>query len=183
MRNLVVMIALSALALPAFSQSQTTCLRMMPIDEVVHNSILIGRMKVHKTEKIRYKGEYLQLATLLPADVIDGDFTLKEINVLARSNVRCAEDTYTRDEEMLVFLEPADSLFHTVNYQYGQFRIIGDLVRGWRDKSNKFCDKPYAEVRDEILRYIAAWRKPPSANRPAGPQQPPPVQPHKPPSR
>jgi hypothetical protein len=181
MRKLVTTIALSFLVLPAFSQTQT-CLRVMPIDEIVHNSILIGRVRVQKTEKARYRGEFGQLATLIPVDVIDGDFTLKELNVLARSNVRCAEDSYVRDEEVLVFLEPQDSLFHTVNYQYGLFRIVGDLVRGWRDKGNKPCDKPYPEVRAEILNYVNAARKPPAQKQPGAPQPQPPAQPQKPPS-
>lgn len=175
MRKLLATIALSVLVLPASAQSPT-CLRVMPIDEMVHSSILIGRVKVQRTEKARYRGEFNQLATLIPVDVIDGDFTLKELNVLARSNVRCAEDSYNRDEELLVFLEPQDSLFHTVNYQYGQFRIIGDLVRGWRDKENKSCDKPYGEVRAEILHYLTAARKPPSLT--PSPEPPP----RKPPS-
>lgn len=182
MRYLVAIAAVAMLAFPAFSQMSSSCLRIMPIDELVHNSILIGRMKIQKTEKARYRGEFLQLASLVPIDVIDGDFTLKEINVLARSNVRCAEDNFNRDDEVLVFLEPQDSLFHTVNYQYGQFKIVGDLVRGWRDKGNKYCDKPYVEVREEILGYIAAARKPPSPPKPGVPQTQPPVQPHKPPS-
>jgi hypothetical protein len=177
MRKLLASIVLSVLVLPAAGQSPT-CLRVMPMDEMVHNSILIGRVKVQRTEKARYRGEFNELATLTPVDVIDGDFTLKEINVLARSNVRCAEDTYNRNEELLVFLEPLDSLFHTVNYQYGQFRIIGELVRGWRDKGNKSCDKPYSEVKAEILQYLSAARKPPSMTQPPAPEPPP----RKPPS-
>jgi hypothetical protein len=36
------------------------------------------------------------MAVLYPMDVIEGDFTLKEINVLARSGVRCAEDNHVK---------------------------------------------------------------------------------------
>jgi hypothetical protein len=173
MKSILATIAALALALPAVAQVQpTSCLRTMPLEELIRTSILIARIKVKKTERARYRGEFGQLATLVPLDVIDGDFTLKEINVLAHSSVRCAEDNYDRDSEMLVFLEPEDSLFRTVNFQYGQFLIVGNVVKGWRDKG-KSCDKPYGEVREEILRYLTFGRRPSS--------QPPPVQPPKPP--
>jgi hypothetical protein len=120
---------------------------------------------------------YNQLAVLHPVDVIEGDFTLKEINVLARSNVRCADDYYVRDKEMLVFLAPADSLFHTQNFQYGQFFIEGEMVRGWRDKTNKVVDKPYSEVRREVEAYVNALHNPPSDRAaPATPPKPIPTQ-------
>src|SRR5436190_22857424 len=102
MRKLVLIMALPLLALSGFAQSRN-CLRIMPIDELTRSSILIGRVKVHKTDKAKYRGSFSQIAVLRPVDVIDGDFTLKEINVLARSNVRCAEDNYIEDQEMLVF--------------------------------------------------------------------------------
>ena len=101
-----------------------------------------------------------------PVDVIEGDFTLDEFNVLARASVRCAEDNYNKDDEMLVFLEPEESLFHTVNFQYGQFAIVGDIVKGWRDKTNKPVDKPYSEVRQEIVTYINAAHSPPGEPAP-----------------
>jgi hypothetical protein len=152
----------------------------MPIDELTRQSILIARVKVHRVDKARYRGEFNQLAVLHPVDVIDGDFTLKEINVLARSSVRCAEDNYNRDDEMLVFLEPQDSLFHTVNFQYGQFPIVGEIVKGWRDKANKPIDRPYAEVRREIQACITAAHTPkPEGEQPQQPTQP--VKPPKPP--
>jgi hypothetical protein len=153
MRKLVLLIALPLLVWPGLAQSRS-CLRIMPVNEVARNAILIARVKVHKVEKAKYRGMFAQLALLRPVDVIEGDFTLKDINVLARSNVRCAEDNYAEDQEMLVFLEQMESLFHTVNYQFGQFLIVGDIVKGWRDKANKPVDKPYAEVREEIVNYI-----------------------------
>jgi len=175
MRKVVLIIALPLLVLPGLAQSRN-CLRVMPIDEVARQAILIARVKVHKVEKARYRGEFLQLAVLYPVDVIEGDFTLKEINVLARSSVRCAEDNYVKEDEMLVFLEPQDSLFHTVNYQYGQFPIVGEIVKGWRDKANKPIDKPYAEVRREIQAWVTAAHTP----KPEG-EQPQPAKPVKPP--
>jgi hypothetical protein len=144
------------------------------MEEVARQAILIARVKVHKVEKARYRGEFYQMATLYPVDVIEGDFTLRRLDVLARSGVRCAEDNYEKNDDMLVFLEPEDSLFHTVNYQYGQFLIAGEIVKGWRDKANKPIDKPYDEVRREILAWIAA------AHTPKDEQQPP-TKPVKPP--
>jgi hypothetical protein len=179
MRKVVLIIALPLLVLPGLAQSRN-CLRVMPIDDVTRQAILIARVKIHKVDKAKYRGEFSQLAVLYPVDVIEGDFTLKEINVLARSSVRCAEDNYTRDDEMLVFLEPVDSLFHTVNYQYGQFPIVGEIVKGWRDKANKPIDKPYAEVRREIQACVTAahtpkpeGEPPPTQKQPSKPVKPP----------
>ncbi len=176
MRKVVLIIAVPLLVLPGLAQSRN-CLRVMPIEELTRQAILIGRVKVHKVGRARYRGEFNQLAVLTPVDVIEGDFTLTEINVLARSSVRCAEDNYAKDDEMLVFLEPQDSLFHTVNYQYGQFPIVGEIVKGWRDKANKPIDKPYTEVRAEIQAWITTAHTP----KPEGEQPPKPTQPVKPP--
>ena len=162
------------MALPSLAQSNG-CLRVMTIDELTRQSILIARVKVRRVDKANYKGEFSQLAVLTPVDVIDGDFTLKELNVLARSSVRCAEDNYAKDEEMLVFLEPQDSLFHTVDYQYGQFPIAGEIVKGWRDKANKPIDKPYVEVRAQILACVAAAHTAKPEGEPS--PKPPPVKP------
>lgn len=159
MGKLVLIIALPLLVLPGLAQSGN-CLRVNPVDELTRQASLIARVKVHKVGKANYRGEFSQLAVLSPIDVIDGDFTLKVINVLARSSVRCAEDSYTRDEEMLVFLEPEGSLFQTVNFQYGQFPIVNEIVKGWRDKTNNPVDKPYAEVRREIQVCVNASRMP-----------------------
>ena len=178
MSKFLLIIALPLLVLPGFAQSRN-CLRVMPMEEVARQAILIARVKVHKVEKARYRGEFSQMAVLYPLEVIEGDFTLKQINVLARSSVRCAEDNYVKEDEMLVFLEPEDSLFHTVNYQYGQFPIVGEIVKGWRDSANKPIDKPYAEVRRDIQAWIAAAHTP----KPDGDQQPQPTKPVKPPDQ
>lgn len=176
MNKLIFIIALPLLALPGLAQTRN-CLRIMPVDEMTRSATLIARVKVHKAEKARYKGLYSQVAVLRPSDVIEGDFTLREINVLARSSVRCAEDNYIEKQEMLVFLEPEESLFHTMNFQYGQFPIVGEIVKGWRDKANKPIDKPYAEVRQEILAYINAAQTPPQETQPQQPIKPPVPQP------
>lgn len=171
MKTLVILTAIPLLILPGLAQTRN-CLRVMSMDEVTRQAILIARVKVQKVDKARFRGEFSQLARLSPVDVIEGDFTLKDINVLARSSVRCAEDNYVKDEEMLVFLEPQESLFHTVNYQYGQFPIVGEIVKGWRDKANKPIDKPYAEVRSEIQAYINAAHTPKSEDQPGQPAKP-----------
>jgi len=178
MRKVALVIALPLALLTGMAQSRN-CLRIVPIDELTRQAILIARVKVHKVEKSNYRGEYNQLAVLIPVDVIDGDFTLKELNVLARSSVRCAEDNYAKDEELLVFLEPEDSLFHTVNYQYGAFPIVGEVVKGWRDKANNPSDKPYAEVRAEIQACINRAHNPKSETEQA-PRPTPAVKPPQP---
>jgi hypothetical protein len=175
MRKLILLLALPLLVLPGLAQSRP-CLRIMTMDEITRNSTLIARVKVYRADKAKYKGSFFQVAILRPVDVIEGDFTLKDLNVLSRSNVRCAEDNYIEAQEMLVFLEPEDSLFHTVNYQYGQFQIVGEIVKGWRDQNNKPVDKPYTEVRQEILAYINAVRnpKPETTPQPVQPVRKPP---------
>ena len=174
MNKLFLMIALPLLILPGFAQNRA-CLRIMPVEELTRNAVLIGRVRVHKTDKANYRGMFGQLAVIRPSDVVEGDFTLKEINVLARSNVPCAEDNYTKDQEMLVFLELQEGLFRTLNFQYGQFPIVGEIVKGWRDKNNKPIDKPYSEVRQEIEGYINALHAPPAEGTP--PAQPKPTPP------
>jgi len=173
MRKLITLIALPLLVLTGFAQSRN-CLRLMHADELTRNAIWIGRVKVRKADKANYRGSFSQVATLQPLDVIEGDFTLKELNVLAQSTVRCAEDSYLKDQELLVFLEPQDSLFHTLNFQYGQFLIVNEIVKGWRDANNNLVDKPYADVRKEIITYVNAAQTPKSQEPPPQPsaQQP-----------
>jgi hypothetical protein len=175
MCKVVLIIVLTLLGLPGLAQSRD-CLRINPISELTRQAILIARVKVQKVDKANYRGSFSQLAVLQPVDVIDGDFTLKAINVLARSSVRCAEDNYTRDDEMLVFLEPEGSLFQTVNFQFGQFAIVNEIVKGWRDKSNQPIDRPYADVKREIQACINASHTPKQNG-----EQPPKPQPQKPP--
>jgi len=180
MRKPLILIALPLLVLTGFAQS-VNCLRLMPAEELTGNATWIGRVKVRRADKANYRGSYNQVATLQPLDVIEGDFTLKELNVLAQSIVRCAEDRYVKDQEVLVFLEPQDSLFHTVNFQYGQFSIVNNVVLGWRDANNHPVDKPYADVRKEILAYVSASRTPKSQEPPQPPQPSAQQSPRKPP--
>jgi hypothetical protein len=171
MYKLVLILAMPLLVLPGLAQSRN-CLRVMTAEELVRNSSFISRVKVRKVAKANYRGGYYQVATLVPLDVIDGDFTLREVHTLARASVRCAEDNYIEKQEMLVFLVPEDSLFRTQNFQYGQFPIDGEIVRGWRDKANKPVDRIYAEVRLEIEGYVNATHRVPTQEAP-----PPPVRP------
>jgi len=134
----------------------------MSVDELSRTAALIARVKVHRVQRVNYRGSYNQLAVLRPVEVIEGDFTLKEMNVLARSNVQCAEDNYVLNEEMLVFLEPEEGLFRTVNFQFGQFQIAGDVVKSWRDKANKPIDKPYNDVKQEVEALVNAAHSPQS---------------------
>ena len=175
MHKLALILAMPLLMLTGLAQTRN-CLRIMPMDELTRNSILIARVRVQKAVRANYRGAFSQLAILKPIDVIDGDFTLKQVNVLARANVRCAEDNYIEKQEMLVFLALEDSLFRTQNFQYGQFLIDGEIVKGWRDKANKPVDRLYADVRLEIEAYVNATHHPPS-EAPA----PPPTKPMSPP--
>ena len=122
----------------------------MTVEELTRNAAMIARIKVLRTEDVNRRGPFAQIAVVQPVDVIDGDYTLKEVNVAARFNVTCAEDEYKQGRDMLIFVVAEGGLFRTLNFQYGQFEIAGETVKGWRDKTNKVCDKPYGEVRKEI---------------------------------
>jgi hypothetical protein len=163
------LVLINLLAMTAL-EGPRNCLRIMPVQELTRNATYIARVRVTHTRKANFRGQYGQLATLRPIDVIEGDFTLKEVNVLAHSNVQCAEDNYTPGQEMLVFLIPEEGLFTTLNFQYGQFLIVGEVVKAWRDKSNKPVDKPYAEVRREIEAFLNVAPAPPAEQ----PKSPPP---------
>jgi hypothetical protein len=168
MKNIVLILALPLLVMSGLAQTRN-CLRVMPVDELIRTSSFIARVKVLKSGKANYRGFYRQLATLRSVDVIEGDFTLERVYVLARSNVPCAEDSYAEGQDLLVFLEPDSGLFHTVNFQHGEFVIEGEIVKGWRDKSNRTLDKPYAEVRQEILSILNPKGAPPSLPQPTPP--------------
>jgi hypothetical protein len=170
MNKLALIIAPLLLLSAGMAQSRT-CLRVMPMDELIRGSIWIGRVKVRKVNKANYRGSFGQLALLQVIDTIDGDSSAQERPVLAKSNVPCAADIYEAKQEMLVFLKPEDSLFRTNNFQYGEFFIVGELVKGWRDKTNNVIDKPYAEVRKEIDEYLKLQRNPQTP--PVIPQAPP----------
>src|SRR5215813_2281451 len=157
MKRLSFIIVLPLILVAAQAQSRS-CLRIMPVDELIRNSTLIARVVVHKVSRANYHGAYNQLAILEARDVIDGNTSLQQINVLSRSTVACANDVYQKNQEMLVFLVPEESLHSTQNFQYGQFLIVDEIVKGWRDQANNVMDKPYLEVRKEIEDYLKALR-------------------------
>jgi len=160
MKKLALINIILVAASMSFSQNRA-CLRVMPIEELARGATFIGRVKVVKVENINYRGAYGQIATVVPTEVIDGDSKLKKVNILSKSNVQCAEDAYVVGQEMLVFLVPADSLFRTLNFQYGQFLIAGNVVRGWRDKANKPVDRLYADAQKEIECVLNPNQSPP----------------------
>ncbi|MGH9822138.1 MAG: hypothetical protein ACREDR_02605 [Blastocatellia bacterium] len=171
MRIWALTLLVSLAGFPQAAQNRT-CFRIMPVDELTREAAFIARVKVAKAEKVNYKGMYSQTAQLNPVDVLNGDFTLKELNVLADSNLPCAEDKYSNGQDMLVFLVPQDSLFRTLDLQYGEFKVEGEIVKGWRDKNNNPIDRPYNEVRQEIFGYLNPAVTPP---KPAeGPREGPP---------
>jgi hypothetical protein len=159
MKKYILIIAPLLLTAVALAQTRS-CLRIMPFDELVRTSAWIGRVKVLKASKGNYRSQYGQLVVLQPVDTIEGDSSLQQINVMAKSNVPCAADVYTVGQEMLVFLVPESGLFHTQNFQYGMFQISEEIVRGWHGKDNLIADKSYAEVRAEIETFINALRNP-----------------------
>ena len=162
MKKLIMMIAFLHLSLPSGLPQSRSCLRVMTVEELSRKAAMVARVKVLRTENVNRRGAFGQIAVIQPIDVIDGDYTLKELNVAARSSVRCAEDEYKQGQDMLVFLVSDGGLFRTLNFQYGQFEISGEMVRGWRDKSNRTVDKPYGEVRKEVERILDP-RKPQGA--------------------
>lgn len=137
-------------------------LRVMTPAELAANSVIIARVRVVDVDESDW-ADFRQIATLELTDVIDGDFTLPRVNVAARSLVAYTDDKYAKKEEWLVFLWHDAGFYRTVNYQYGQFRIENDVVKGWRNAENVASDKPYYSVREEIERLLTDMRTPPAA--------------------
>ena len=142
-------------------QGRVPCMRIMPTVELVTHSMLIARVRVLAVNESEW-GVYREIADVEVLDVIDGDFTLKRAPIGASSGVACASDQYRKKEGWLVFLELDGGLYRTINYQYGQFRVDGDVVRAWRDADGAVTNKPYYSVREEIEAVIAGIRTPPA---------------------
>lgn len=147
-------------------------LRVMPIRELIAKSVLIARVKVDKTDESDW-GDFKQIAKLDIVDVIEGDFTLKDVRVAGNSLVANTDDKYAKKEEWLVFLIRDGGLYRTLNYQYGRFRLDGDVVRGWRDSDNVISDKPYYSVREEIEIMLTEIKSPVEPEVPGGEGQSP----------
>jgi hypothetical protein len=137
-------------------------LRVMAPAELVANSVIIARVRVVDVDESDW-GDFKQVVTLELVDVIEGDYTLEHVRVAARSLVAYTSDRYAKKEEWLVFLAHDGGLYRTVNFQYGQFRIEGDVVHAWRSNENVAADKPYYSVREEIERLVTDMRTPPPA--------------------
>ena len=161
---LLVVLAL-ALSAPSFAGPN---LRVMTPAELVANSVIIARVRVVDVDESDW-GDFKQVATLELVDVVEGDYTLDRVRVAARSLLAYTNDRYAKKEEWLVFLAHEGGLYRTVNYQYGQFRIEGDVVRGWRTDENVTVDKPYYSVREEIERLVTDMRTPPPSEVLQGP--------------
>lgn len=114
-------------------------MRVMETRELVLSADLIARVRVRSTKNIR-NPMYGQLATLEIIEVIYGDPRRQEVRVWAMSTTYCARDAYAPQQEMLVFLARDQTLFHTVNWQYGQFLMSGETVEEWRGRSGEVAD-------------------------------------------
>lgn len=154
-------------------------LRVMRPVELATSSTIIARARVLSVDESEW-GNFRQIARLELVDVIEGDFTIKEVRVAAQSLVAYTDDRYAKKEEWLVFLWHDAGFYRTVNYQYGQFRIENEVVRGWRNAENVASDRPYYSVREEIEQILAgikapAAEEPQSAAPPSQVQQAPPA--------
>lgn len=154
-------------------------LRVMRPVELATSSTIIARARVLSVDESEW-GNFRQIARLELVDVIEGDFTIKEVRVAAQSLVAYTDDRYAKKEEWLVFLWHDAGFYRTVNYQYGQFRIENEVVRGWRNAENVASDRPYYSVREEIEQILAgikapAAEEPQSAVPPSQVQQAPPA--------
>ena len=161
---LVTGILLGVLA-PAHADAQ---LRVMTPVELASSATLIARARVIDTDESDYS-DFRQIAELELVDVIEGDFTIGEVRVAAQSLVAFTNDHYKKKEEWLVFLSQEAGFYRTVNYQYGQFLIEGEVVKNWRNADNVAADMPYYSVREEIEQIMAGIRRPAVDVQPAAP--------------
>lgn len=167
-RVMLLIVALAATIAPA---SAIPNLRVMPPAELVSNSVLIARARVVDVDESEW-ADFRQMVTLELTDVIEGDFTVKRVRVAAGSLLAYTNDHYGKKEEWLVFLWHDAGFYRTVNYQYGQFKIESDVVKGWRSAENVATDKPYYSVREELERLLTDMRTPPPDAVPATPLPP-----------
>ncbi|MCS7080372.1 MAG: hypothetical protein NZ585_10020 [Chloracidobacterium sp.] len=169
----------SLLAGSTFAQCN---MRVMDVRELTLSADLIARVRVRSTKSIR-NPMYGQLAVLEILEVIYGDPRWREVRVWAMSTTYCARDVYTPQQEMLVFLARDQTLFHTVNWQYGQFLMTNDTVEDWRGRTGDpgtppaaaeprrpdaplGRPRPFAEVKQEILTLLEEARRNGKARRP-----------------
>jgi hypothetical protein len=152
-------------------EARGECLRVMPLDELVGNSLLIARGHVHEVDESEW-GANRQVAELHLDEVIFGDTTLKQVHVGTKSLMACATDDLDEDDQVLLFLARDGGLYQTVNFQYGQFRVEGDVVRHWRRADGTVGDVGLSDVRAEIRGLVESMNTPstapaPTMNKPA----------------
>ncbi|MBI4854503.1 MAG: hypothetical protein HY819_22120 [Acidobacteria bacterium] len=144
-------------------------MRVMPVDELSLRADVIVRAKVKKVEKASYL-DYTQLATLHITDIIKGDSRLKEVRVWSGTQNINANDSFSKDNDVIIFLVHEQTFYRLLNFQFGIFPIEGETVRNWRfaippnpnpNETNNnaepientpfgLIDKGYTEVRKEI---------------------------------
>ncbi|MBX7219142.1 MAG: hypothetical protein K1Y36_04285 [Blastocatellia bacterium] len=145
-------------------------LRVMDARELTVQADLIARVRVKKAKDIR-DPLYGQIATLEVVEVIKGDPRLKEVTVWAMTKIYCATDAYVRGQEFLVFLAHEQTLYRTLNFQYGQFLIGGPTIKGWRTPNpdaSAAPEKTYEQIKNEIQIYLEPLR--PQGETPVPPQ-------------
>jgi hypothetical protein len=130
------------LALSVSADAQITGMRVMPSDELTSRSDAIVRGVVKKVEKANYLGTYTQLATLQVTDILKGDSRLKEVKIWAGSQVINANDFFTKDLEVLVFVVREQTFYRLLNYQYGQFLVEAETIKGWREPKGPVIEPP-----------------------------------------
>jgi len=140
----VLVLTLGAIPAPAGG------LRVMNTTELVLNSLLIARVHVKDTDKSKWSS-FKQVAELELVDIIEGDTTLKKVQVGVKSLIANADDDLDEKQDVLVFLYLEGGFYRILNYQYGRFLIEGDTVIGWRNAENVAVNAPYSAVRAEIL--------------------------------
>ncbi len=152
-------------------------MRVMPVDELSLRADVVVRAKVKKVEKASYL-DYTQLATLQVTEIVKGDSRLKEVRVWSGTQNINANDSFSKDNDVLIFLVHEQTFYRLLNFQFGIFPIEGETVRNWRlappnptttnptatedNNSTEFIentlfnliDKSYIDVRKEIAKVI-----------------------------
>lgn len=178
---LSLILLLSGVCVPAFqADTASQCrLRVMDARELTVQADLISRVRVKKVKAIR-DPMYGQLVTLEILEILKGDTRLKEVTVWAASKVYCAMDIYVKGQEFLVFLTYEQTLYRTLNWQYGQFLMGEPTIKGWRTPGtdpNAIPEKTFEQIKAEIQTFLEDARNPngepsPNGNPPPLPQRP-----------
>lgn len=106
-------------------------MRVMPVDELSLRADVVVRAKVKKVEKASYL-DYTQLATLQVTEIIKGDSRLRDVRVWSGTQNINANDSFGKDNDVLIFLVHEQTFYRLLNFQFGIFPIEGETVRNWR---------------------------------------------------